>query len=48
MPGPERSVPASEAAHFVGWCARGPVAGSGLAVRPVQWSDPAVSQDWLC
>lgn len=48
MPGPERSVPASEAAHSVGWCVRGPVAGPALAERPAQRSGPAVSQGWLC
>lgn len=47
MPEPERSAPASEAGHSVGWCVWGPVLGPGLAVRPVPWSDPAVSQDGL-
>lgn len=49
MPGPERSVRASEAAHSVGWCAGGAVAvaGAGPAAGPVQRSGPAVSQGWL-
>lgn len=51
MPGPERSVRASEAAHSVGWCAGGAVAvavaGAGPAAGPAQRSGPAVSQGWL-